>query len=134
MNYWLIKTEPSVFSWQDLLKKGRTDWDGVRNYQARNNLKLMQKGDLCLVYHSNEGLCVMGIAKVSKAFYQDPTTDDERWVAVEVKPQRTLKHPLSLQTIKQDDILKEMVFVKQQRLSVSPVTADEFNRVVMLGA
>ena len=129
---WLIKTEPYVFSWDDLVKKGRADWDGVRNYQARNNLKLMKKGDLCLVYHSNEGLCIVGIAKITKEYFPDPTINDERWVAVEVKAVQKLKHPISLQTVKQDDILQRMVFARQQRLSVSPVTDDEFNRVLLL--
>jgi len=133
MNYWLVKSEPFKYSWDQFNKDKKTFWDGVRNYQARNNLRAMQEGDLVLFYHSNEGLEIVGIAKVIKAAYQDPTTDDKNWVAVDLVPENTLKKLLTLASIKQDEILKNMAFVKQGRLSVSPVTNDEFNRVLLLG-
>lgn len=130
MNYWLIKSEPFKYSWQQLLKDKKTCWDGVRNYAARNNLKAMKNGDLLLFYHSNEGLEIVGIAKVVKEHYQDPTTDDTAWVAVDVSPVVTLNKPLGLKAIKQDDLLKNMEFVRLGRLSVSRVTPDEFHRIV----
>lgn len=132
MNYWLVKSEPFKYSWEQFLKDGKTYWDGVRNYQARNNLKEMKKGDLVLFYHSNEGLCVVGIAEVIKEFYQDPTTSEKNWVAVDLKPKKTLKNPVSLSQIKSDEILKNMALVKQSRLSVCPVTKSEFERVLEL--
>jgi predicted RNA-binding protein with PUA-like domain len=107
-------------------------WDGVRNYQARNNLRLMEKGDLALFYHSNEGLCVVGIAKVVKTAYQDPTTEDNNWVAVDLKPFKKLKNPVGLSTMKADKRLENLGLIKQGRLSVSPVTEDEFNRILEL--
>lgn len=130
MNYWLIKSEPFKYSWQQLLKDKKTCWDGVRNYAARNNLKAMKNGDLLLFYHSNEGLEIVGIAKVVKEYYQDPTTDDTAWVAVDVSPVVTLNKPLSLKAIKQDELLKNMEFVRLGRLSVSRVTPEEFHRIV----
>jgi predicted RNA-binding protein with PUA-like domain len=132
MNYWLVKSEPYKYSWEQFLKDGKTFWDGVRNYQARNNLKAMKKGDLVLFYHSNEGLNIVGIAEVIKEHYQDPTTDDKNWVAVDLKPVKTLKKPINLSQIKNDDILKNMALVKQSRLSVCPVTKNEFERVLIL--
>lgn len=133
MNYWLVKSEPFKYSWDQFKKDKKTFWDGVRNYQARNNLRAMQEGDLVLFYHSNEGLEIVGIAKVTKSAYQDPTTDDTNWVVVDLVPENSLKKPLSLAAIKQDELLKGMAFVKQGRLSVSPVSEDEFNRVMLLG-
>ncbi len=130
MNYWLIKSEPFKYSWQQLLKDKKTCWDGVRNYAARNNLKAMKKGDLLLFYHSNEGLEIVGIAKVVKEHYQDPTTDNTAWVAVDVSPVVTLNKPLGLKAIKQDVLLKNMEFVRLGRLSVSRVTPDEFYRIL----
>lgn len=130
MNYWLIKSEPFKYSWQQLLKDKKTCWDGVRNYAARNNLKAMKNGDLLLFYHSNEGLEIVGIAKVVKEHYQDPTTDDTAWVAVDISPVVTLNRPLGLKAIKQDDLLKNMEFVRLGRLSVSRVTPDEFYRIL----
>jgi predicted RNA-binding protein with PUA-like domain len=130
MNYWLVKSEPSKYSWEQLLKDGWTYWDGVRNYQARNNLKSMKKGDLVLFYHSNEGMEVVGIAKVIKEFYQDPTTDDERWVVVDLEPVETLKKPISLNDIKKDKRLKNIPLVKQGRLSVMPLTKEDFEVIV----
>lgn len=130
MNYWLVKSEPFKYSWEQFLKDGKTFWDGVRNYQARNNLKAMKKGDLVLFYHSNEGLNIVGIAEVIKEHYQDPTTVDKNWVVVDLKPKKTLKNSVSLSQIKNDEILKNMALVRQSRLSVCPVTKNEFDRVL----
>src|SRR5215213_11463185 len=122
MAYWLVKSEPSVYSWDQFVKDKQTFWNGVRNYAARNNLKTMKKGDEVLYYHSNEGLEIVGIAKVAKEFYQDPTTDDEAWVVVDLKPYKHLKKPVSLAQIKTDKRLAEMALVRLGRLSVQPVT------------
>lgn len=132
MQYWLVKSEPFKYSWEQFEKDGQTFWDGVRNYQARNNLKSMQLGDLVLFYHSNEGLCVVGIAKVIKTAYQDPTTDDQRWVAVDLAPVQKLKNPVSLDAIKQDELLKNISLIKQSRLSVMPLKQTEFDRIIQL--
>jgi predicted RNA-binding protein with PUA-like domain len=133
MNYWLIKSEPSAYSWEQLQKDKKTAWTGVRNYAARNNLKAMKKGDLCFFYHSNEGLHIVGIAKVAKEFYQDPTTEESAWVCVDVEPYKTLKKPVELSELKKDKLLKEMQFVKIGRLSVSVVKKEEFDKVCLLG-
>ncbi len=133
MNYFLVKSEPFKYSWEQFLKDKQTFWDGVRNYQARNNLKDMKKGDLVLFYHSNEGKEVVGIAKVIKEFYQDPTTNDDRWVVVDLAPLEALKQPVSLLTIKEDELLKDTALVKQSRLSVMPLKAAEFDRIIALG-
>lgn len=130
--YWLVKSEPSSYSWEQLVKDGSTCWDGVRNYQARNNLREMRNGDLVLYYHSNEGLAVVGIAKVVKESYQDPTTDDGRWLVVDIAPVEKLANPLTLETIKAHSALQEMVLVKNSRLSVMPVTKKEFDTVLAL--
>lgn len=134
MNYWLVKSEPVKYSWEKFLKEGSTFWDGVRNYQARNNLKGMKKGDLVLFYHSNEGMEVVGIAKVTKEFYQDPTTDDANWVVVDLKPFKTLKKPVSLAQIKADEFLQNISLVKQGRLSVMSLKPEEFDRIIELGS
>lgn len=133
MNYWIIKSEPFKYSWEQFKKDKKTCWDGVRNYQARNNLKAMKKGDLLLFYHSNEGMCIVGIAKVIKEFYQDPTTKEDAWVSVDVAPFKSLKTPVSLAQIKADEYLQEMQLVKLQRLSVGVVKPEEFDRICMLG-
>lgn len=133
MNYFLVKSEPFKYSWEQFNKDGETFWDGVRNYQARNNLKAMKKGDLVLYYHSNEGKEVVGLAKVVKEFYQDPTTEDERWVVVDLAPVETFKHPVTLETIKADPLLQDIALVRQGRLSVMPLKAEEFDRIVQLG-
>ena len=130
MAYWLIKSEPFKYSWEQFEKDGVTFWDGVRNYGARNNLRAMKKGDLLLFYHSNEGLEIVGIAKVVKEHYQDPTTEDANWVVVDVKPVKRMKQPVSLATIKSDPRLKEMALVRLGRLSVQPVTDEEWKIVV----
>lgn len=133
MNYWLVKSEPFKYSWEKFNQDGRTFWDGVRNYQARNNLKAMKEGDLVLFYHSNEGMCVVGVAKVVKEFYQDPTTDDTNWVVVDLIPVETLKNPVTLAQIKADNRLKDISLVRQGRLSVMPLKAEEFDRILELG-
>ena len=132
MSYWLVKSEPSTYSWDDLVRDGRTDWTGVRNYQARNNLKSMKKGDLLLYYHSNVGLAVVGIARVVKEAYQDPTTDDDRWVAVDIEPVKPLKNPVTLADIKKEKGLENIALVKQGRLSVVPVTKGEYDIVLKM--
>lgn len=133
MNYWLVKSEPFKYSWDHFVKDGRTYWDGVRNYQARNNLKAMKKGDRVLYYHSNKGLEVVGIAKVVKEFYQDPTTDDDRWVVVDLEPVKALKNPVPLSAIKGEKSLQNISLIKQSRLSVMPVTKDEFDLIIKMG-
>ncbi len=133
MNYWLVKSEPFKYSWDDLLKDGSTYWDGVRNYQARNNLKSMEKGDLVLYYHSNEGKEVVGVARVIKEFYQDPTTQDDRWVVVDIEPVNKLNSPVSLADIKQDKRLKNVPLVTHSRLSVMPVTKKDFETIIKMG-
>ncbi|MFN7912889.1 MAG: EVE domain-containing protein [Bacteroidota bacterium] len=129
MNYWLIKSEPFKYSWEQFKKDKRTHWDGVRNYAARNNLKAMKKGDLAFFYHSNEGLEIVGIAKVVKEHYQDPTTEEAAWVAVDFAPHKQFKKPVKLETIKNDPFLKSMELVRLMRLSVSKVTETEFFKI-----
>lgn len=130
MSTWLIKSEPSVYSWEQFVKDKETRWDGVRNYAARNNLREMKKGDKLLFYHSNEGLEIVGIAKVSREHYQDPTTENTAWLAVDIKPYRKLKKAVSLDVIKADPRLKEMALVRLGRLSVQPVTEGEW-KIIM---
>jgi len=130
MAYWLVKSEPSAYSWEQFQKEGQTFWNGVRNYAARNHLKAMKKGDEVFFYHSNVGLEIVGIAKVVKEAYQDPTTDEEAWVVVDLKPVKKLKTPVSLQQIKGEKRLKDMALLRLSRLSVQPVTDEEW-KVVM---
>jgi predicted RNA-binding protein with PUA-like domain len=132
MAYWLVKSEPSTYSWEQLQKDKQTTWDGVRNYAARIHLKAMKKGDEVFFYHSNEGMEIVGIAKVSKEFFQDPTTDDDAWVAVELKPFKKLKNSVSLETIKKDKRLAEMALVRIGRLSVQPVSEKEHDIIMVL--
>ena len=132
MNYWLIKSEPSTYSWEQFEKDKLTFWDGVRNYAARLHLRAMKKGDECFFYHSNEGLEIVGIAKVVKEAYQDPTTEDDAWVAVDVKPVKKLKNPVSMKQIKADKRLQNMALIKISRLSVQPVTEEEWKIVMEL--
>lgn len=132
MSYWLIKSEPFKYSWEQLLKDKKTFWDGVRNYAARNNLKAMKLGDELLFYHSNEGLAVVGIAKVVKEYYQDPTTDEDAWVVVDVAPVRPLKNPVTLQQIKSDKRLANMEIIRLSRLSVSKVQPEEWKVIMEL--
>src|SRR5688572_29431685 len=121
MKYWLVKSEPFKYSWEQFVLDGKTFWDGVRNYGARNNLRAMKRGDLVLFYHSNEGLAIVGIAEVLKEAYQDPTTTDTNWVAVDLKPFRALPQPVTLSQIKADPSLQEMDLVRLSRLSVGAV-------------
>ncbi|WP_293312300.1 EVE domain-containing protein [Pedobacter sp. UBA5917] len=134
MNHWLVKSEPFKYSWEKFNQDGRTFWDGVRNYQARNNLKAMKEGDLVLFYHSNEGKNVVGIAKVVREFYQDPTTDDANWVVVDLSPVESLKNPVSLEQIKAEPSLVDISLVRQGRLSVMPLKAEEFDKILEMGA
>ena len=132
MKYWLVKSEPFKYSWNMMLKDKVTYWDGVRNYQARNNLKLMKKGDLVLFYHSNEGKEIVGITKVVKEYYQDPTTEDEKWVVVDLRVDKTLKRPISLKEIKGDNSLKDIGLIRQSRLSVMEIKKEHFKYIINL--
>lgn len=130
MNYWLVKSEPSTFSWDDLVRDKKAVWDGVRNFQARNNLKAMKKGDLTFFYHSNEDKAIVGIGKIIKEGYPEPK--DNNWVAVDITPDKKLKNPVTLAQIKADKRLANMVLVKASRLSVQPVKAEEFDHILAL--
>ena len=130
MAYWLVKSEPSAYSWDQLVKDKQTCWSGVRNYAARINLRAMKKGDEVLYYHSNEGMEIVAIAKVVKEAYQDPTTEDDRWVAVDLKPLRKLKKPVSLDILKKDKRLANMDLVRLGRLSVQTVKPEEWAIVI----
>jgi len=132
MAYWLIKSEPFKYSWDQFLKDKKTFWDGVRNYAARNNMKAMKLGDELFFYHSNEGLAIVGIAKVVKEYYQDPTTDEDAWVVVDVSPVKTLKNPVTLQQIKSDKRLANMEIIRLSRLSVSKVQPEEWKVIMEL--
>lgn len=132
MNYWLVKSEPFKYSWDQLVKDKKTYWDGVRNYAARNNLRDMKKGDEVFFYHSNEGLEIIGIAMVVKEAYQDPTTDDKNWVVVDISPVKKLKKPVSLAEIKEDPQLQNMELVKNSRLSVQKVTPAEWKHILKI--
>ena len=132
MNYWLVKSEPFKYSWEQFTKDKKAVWDGVRNYAARNNMRAMKKGDLVLFYHSNEGLSIVGIAKVVKEAYQDPTTEDTAWSVVEIAPFKALKRPVTLAEIKADKKLAEMQLVKLSRLSVAVVKPHEFDYILAL--
>ena len=131
--YWLVKQEPSTYPFDKLVEERTTSWDGVRNYQARNNLQAMKKGDRVLYYHSGAGPEVVGICEVVRAAYPDPTTDDEGWVSVELKAVKRLKKPVTLEQIKREPSLAGMALLRQSRLSVQPVEQDEFARVEQLG-
>ena len=132
MNYWLIKSEPFKFSLSEMKKVGSTFWDGIRNYQARNNLAAMKVGDLCFFYHSNEGKEIVGLVKVIKEAYQDPGTDETAWVAVDVAFEEEFPKTVSLAEIKAHPILQKMTLVKNGRISVVPVTAEEFDLIIRL--
>ena len=134
MAYWLVKSEPSVYSYDQLVKDKQTTWDGIRNYAARNHLRNMKKGEEVLFYHSNEGLNIVGIAKVAKEAFQDPTTTEEAWVAVELKSFKKLKKPVAMDVIKKDKRLANMALVRIGRLSVQPVTDDEYKIIMELVA
>jgi|TARA_B100000085_G_scaffold200336_1_gene183873 predicted RNA-binding protein with PUA-like domain len=132
MKYWLVKSEPFKYSWNMMLKDKVTYWDGVRNYQARNNLKSMKKGDFVMFYHSNEGKEIVGITKVVKEFYQDPTTNDDRWVVVDLKVFKSLKRSISLQEIKGDNKLTDIGLIKQSRLSVMEISKQHYDHIIKL--
>ena len=130
MRYWLVKSEPFKYSWETMLKDRVTYWDGVRNFQARNNLKTMKKGEQVLFYHSNEGREIVGITEVVKEYYQDPTTKDDRWVVVDLKAKNSLKRTIDLNEIKEDPILSDMALIKQSRLSVMEIKKKHFDRII----
>ncbi|HTF20459.1 MAG TPA: EVE domain-containing protein [Chryseolinea sp.] len=133
MKYWLVKSEPFKYSWDKFVEDGKTFWDGVRNYGARNNLRAMKKGDHVFFYHSNEGLAIVGIAEVVKEAYQDPTTHDANWVVVDFKPVKALPRPVTLAEIKAEPALKDMDLVRLSRLSVGAVKEKEFRKVLVMG-
>lgn len=133
MSYWLIKSDPEEYGWKDLVREGRTAWTGVRNAQARNNLRAMKAGDLCLVYHSVDPREVVGVAKVVRAAYPDPTALGGDWSCVDVAPDRALARAVTLAVIRKDPALAGMALVRQSRLSVSPVAPAEFRRILKLG-
>jgi len=132
MNYCLVKAEPFKYSWDDFVKDGKSVWDGVRNYQARNNMMAMKKGDWVLFYHSNEGMEVIGLAEVRKEHFPDPTTEDARWVVVELIPIKKFAKTVTLKTMKADDRLSGLALIKQSRLSVTPVAKAEFDIILSL--
>lgn len=132
MNYWLIKSEPIKYSWSQLKKDKKTIWDGVRNYAARNNLRDMKKGDLAFFYHSNEGVEIVGIAKVVKEHFQDPTTKETAWLSVEFEPYMDLKKTVSLEQIKKEPALQQMDLVRLARLSVGKVRSEEFDKICLM--
>ncbi|HVY46753.1 MAG TPA: EVE domain-containing protein [Minicystis sp.] len=131
--YWLMKSEPTKYSFAQLCKDGRTKWDGVRNFEARNHMRAMKAGDLVLFYHSNEGKSVVGVAKVAREAYPDATAEDEDWSVVDVEPVAPLKAAVTLDTIRSDPDLVEMALLKRSRLSVVPVAKEHFDRVLKLG-
>ena len=133
MNYWLIKSEPSVYSWEQFIKDKQTFWSGVRNYAARNNLRAMKKGDFVFFYHSNEGLCILGIAKVIKEHYPDTTAKEGDWSGVDFAPYKAFKIPVTLEQIKKEPSLKTMELIRVSRLSVSKVTEKEFEKILEIG-
>ena len=131
--YWMVKQEPETYSWDNFVKDGSTDWTGVRNYQARNNLKDMKIGDRVLFYHSGQGKEVVGLAEVLKSAYPDPTADDPQWVAVDLKPIKALATPVQLAAIRYDKRLSQLPLIRQSQLSVMPLTKDEFDTIVSMG-
>ena len=132
-NCWMVKQEPEVYSWTDFVSDGKTDWTGVRNYQARNNLREMKSGDRVLFYHSGKDKAVVGIAEVVKAAYPDPTADDPQWVAVDLKPIKPFDAPVQLAAIRYDKRLSQLPLIRQSQLSVMPLTKDEFEAIVVMG-
>lgn len=133
MNYWLVKSEPVKYPWEKFETDKRTVWDGVRNYQARNNLQAMKIDDRVLYYHSNEGKEIVGIAKVVREAYQDPTTDEAAWVVVDLEPEQKLDKPVTLEQIKADSRLNQIALIRQSRLSVMPIKPEEFDVIIGLG-
>lgn len=133
MNYWLMKSEPDCFSWDDLVSKGKAEWDGVRNHLAQSHMKAMRKGDRALFYHSNIGLEAVGIMEIVEEAAPDSTDETGRWIAVHVAPREKLLHPVTLKAMKADPALIDMVMLRQSRLSVSPVSEAEFHHIIKLG-
>lgn len=131
--YWMVKQEPETYSWADFVKDGSTDWSGVRNYQARNNLRGMRVGDRVLFYHSGKGKEVVGIAEVVRSAYPDPTANDEQWLAVDLKPVKALGNPVQLAAIRYDKRLSQLPLIRQSQLSVMPLSKDEFDVIVAMG-
>jgi predicted RNA-binding protein with PUA-like domain len=131
--YWLMKSEPSKYSFAQLVREGRTMWDGVRNYEARNSLRAMKEGDLVLFYHSNDGKAVVGVARVIREAYPDPTAPEEDWCVVDIAPVAQLKAAVSLDTIREDQALSDIALLKRSRLSVVPLSKEHFERVLKLG-
>ena len=134
INYWLLKSEPDAWSWDNQVKEGASMWDGVRNYQARNNLKEMKKNDLCFFYHSVKERSIVGIVKVVKEYYLDPTDKTDRFVVVDVKAVKKLKNPVSLDQIKENNKLKDIALVKQSRLSVMPINKIEWEEIIKMSS
>ncbi|GAA4314459.1 EVE domain-containing protein [Nibribacter koreensis] len=133
MKYWLVKSEPDKYAWSDLERDGHTTWDGVRNFQARNNLQQMQVGDLVMYYHSVSEKAIVGVAKVAKEAYQDPTTPETQWVAVTLSPEKALARKVTLEQIKKDERLQQIGLLRQSRLSVMPLSAEEFDMLLAMG-
>ncbi len=134
MNYWLVKSEPEAYAYADLVREGVGRWDGVRNYQARNHLRAMQPGDLVLFYHSVSTRAVVGYAEVVRAAYPDPTTDDDRWVAVDLRPCGAFARPVTLVDLKADPALRDLPLIRQSRLSVMPLPRAAFDQILAQGA
>jgi predicted RNA-binding protein with PUA-like domain len=133
MNYWLIKQEPQTYSWDDLVNEKKTAWTGVRNFQARNNLKAMKKGDVVCFYHTSEEKRIVGLATVAQEAYPDPTADEGNWVCGDVAPLKPFQTPVPLETIKRDTALKDIALVRHSRLSVMPLTPAAFQKLLSLG-
>jgi len=134
MNHWIVKSEPETYSWTQFVKDGGTAWTGVRNFQARNNLRAMRRGDFVYFYHSGEGKEIVGLAKVAKEAYADPTAKEGDWACVDLQPVKALAMPVTLVTIKADKLLNGMLMVKNSRLSVTPLNKEQFERVMALAA
>jgi predicted RNA-binding protein with PUA-like domain len=130
---WMVKQEPEAYSWDDFVRDGRTDWTGVRNFQARNNLRQMKAGDRVLFYHSGSGKCVVGVAEVAKAAYPDPTADDSQWVAVDLKPVKPFRESVPLASIRYHPKLSNLPLIRQSQLSVMPLTREEFETIMAMG-
>lgn len=130
MQYWLLKSDPEAYSWENLEKDKTTVWDGIRNFQARNNLKLMKVGDIALFYHSNQGTDIVGQVVITKEAYNDPTTDDIRWFVIEIGIDRKYKRSITLAEMKKNPILQNIGLIKQSRLSVMPISPEEYNEIV----
>ena len=133
-SYWMVKQEPNTYSWDDFVRDGETDWTGVRNYQARNNLREMKTGDRVLFYHSGKDKAVVGLAEVIKAAYPDPTADDDQWIAVNLKPVKAFVSPVPLPAIRYDKRLNGLPLIRQSQLSVMPLTKDEYDVITAMGS